>query len=281
MKIGLALAGGGIRGIAHAGVLKALEEYNIKIDIIGGTSSGSLVATLYAMGYTPRHIYLLFEKYSNEIVEFNNVPVLSEFKKFMLNKKINVTGLKTGESIENLYDMIANSKNISKINDIKMPLVIPTVDMNDTKKYVFTNKIPENNEKYINNINIGKAVRASSSFPIVFSACEYGKHRFIDGGVLDNIPVEELKKQGADKIIAVNFESDPINNESNIMDIMMKTLDIMGDKISEESLKMADIVVTVNTDKTGLFDIKKIDYCYKSGYNSVIQNIKEIKRILK
>lgn len=281
MKIGLALAGGGIRGIAHAGVLKALEENNIKINIIGGTSSGSLVAVLYAMGYTPKHIYFMFKKYANEIIEFDNLPVFSEMRKFVLNKKINITGLKTGESIEKLYDRISNNKSMQKMSDIKMPIVIPTVDINNTKKYIFTNNIPEKNEKYIKDITIGKAVRASSSFPIIFSACEYGKHRFIDGGVLDNIPVVELKKQGADKIIAVNFKSDSINNESNIMDIMMKTLDIMGDKISEESLKEADVVVTVKTDKTGLFDTQKIDYCYESGYDSVMQNIKDIKRKLK
>ena len=62
MKLGLALSGGGIRGIAHAGVLKALEENNIKIDAIGGTSSGSIIATLYAMGYSPYYIYILFLK---------------------------------------------------------------------------------------------------------------------------------------------------------------------------------------------------------------------------
>ena len=60
MKLGLALSGGGIRGIAHAGVLKALEENNIKIDAIGGTSSGSIISTLYAMGYSPYYIYILF-----------------------------------------------------------------------------------------------------------------------------------------------------------------------------------------------------------------------------
>ena len=64
MKIGIALSGGGIRGIAHAGVLKALEDNQIKIDIIGGTSAGSMVASLYAMGYSPYSIYQLFKKYS-------------------------------------------------------------------------------------------------------------------------------------------------------------------------------------------------------------------------
>ena len=66
MKLGIALSGGGIRGIAHAGVLKALEDNKIKVDIIGGTSAGSLVATLYAMGYSPHYIYILFKRYAKE-----------------------------------------------------------------------------------------------------------------------------------------------------------------------------------------------------------------------
>ena len=86
MKIGLALSGGGIRGIAHAGVLKALEENNIKIDIIGGTSSGALIATLYAMGYSPYYIYTIFKRYSNDIVGINAKPIISVVNSFVFNK---------------------------------------------------------------------------------------------------------------------------------------------------------------------------------------------------
>ena len=68
MKLGLALSGGGIRGIAHAGALKALEDNKITVDIIGGTSSGALVASLYAMGYSPYYIYILFKRYAKDIV---------------------------------------------------------------------------------------------------------------------------------------------------------------------------------------------------------------------
>ena len=70
MKVGIALSGGGIRGIAHAGVLKALEENDIKVDIIGGTSCGAIVASLYAMGYSPYYIYLLFKRYAKDLSIF-------------------------------------------------------------------------------------------------------------------------------------------------------------------------------------------------------------------
>lgn len=94
MKIGVALSGGGIRGIAHAGALKAFEENSIKIDIIGGTSSGSLVASLYAMGYSPYYIYVLFKRYAKDIIEFNSAPIITGIKNFMTNKKIGISRTK-------------------------------------------------------------------------------------------------------------------------------------------------------------------------------------------
>ncbi len=80
MKLGVALSGGGIRGVAHAGALKAFEENGIKIDTIGGTSSGSLVAVLYAMGYTPYYIYMLFKRYAQELVAIETTPIINTVK---------------------------------------------------------------------------------------------------------------------------------------------------------------------------------------------------------
>ena len=274
---------GGIRGIAHAGVLKALEENEIKIDIIGGTSSGSIIAGLYAMGYKPQYIYYLFKKYAKDIALLNSKPFISGLKnKIFKNKKM--TGIKDGKEIENLCNKLAKRKGIDKIEQIKMPVVIPSVDITESKEYVFTNKVPESAvdpTQYITDISIGKAIRASSSFPAVFSPCNMGKHAFMDGGVLDNIPVNEVKKQGADRVIAVKFDADTINEDSNIMDIVMKTIDIMGSKISEESLEMSDFVLNVYTDKVGLLDTEKLESCYKYGYNCVMENIEKIRKIVK
>lgn len=284
MKLGLALSGGGIRGIAHAGALKALEDNKITVDIIGGTSSGALVASLYAMGYSPYYIYLLFKRHAKDIVGINSSPVISGIGNFFKSKKVSMTGLKTGESIEEAYNNLALRNGIKKINDIKkMPIVIPAVDIKESKEYVFTNRIPidtKQRDKYINDISIGKAVRASSSFPAVFCPCEFKKHSFLDGGVLDNIPVTEVKKQGADKIIAINFKADEINEQSNIMDVVMRTIDIMGNKIGEKNLEKSDYVLTIKTDKTGLLDVKKLDNCYKYGYEAVSKKIDEIKQVL-
>lgn len=283
MKIGVALSGGGIRGIAHAGVIRALEENGIKIDIIGGTSCGSMIASLYAMGYTPHYIYILFKRYAKDIAGLNTKPIISGLQSHFFKSKKVFSSLKDGEIIEKVYNKLALQKGIKNISQVQMPLVIPSVDITESKEYIFTNNIPKNEEnisQYITDITIGKAVRASSSFPAVYNPCLLGTHAFMDGGALDNIPVNEVRKQGADKVIAVKFDADQVDQNSNIMDIVMKTIDIMGNKISEESLEMSDIIINVYTDKVGLLDIEKLDSCYKYGYNCVMQNIDKIKEIL-
>lgn len=278
MKLGLALAGGGIRGICHAGVLKALEDHHIKIDMIGGTSSGSLIASLYAMGYSPYYIYRLFKRNAKKIVETNASPLLLGR---LFHNKSKIRGLKNGKELEEIYDEMAKRKNIRTLQDIKMPLVIPTVDMMKNKEYILTNQIPkakEKDEKYITKISVGKAVRASSSFPAVFEPCRYETHAFMDGGAVNNIPVKELKDLGADKIIAVKFEAEKINEDSNIMDIAMKTLDIMGNRISEDALKQSDYIINVYTDRCGLLDFEKLDFCFEQGYQEGCKRIHEIQR---
>lgn len=284
LKLGIALSGGGIRGIAHAGVLKALEDNDIKIDVIGGTSSGSIIAASYAMGYSPYYIYVMFKRYAKEVTQVESSPIITGIGNFIFNKKVAIDGFKTGENIEEAYKNIALKKGVKKISDVsRIPLVIPAVDIVDSEKYIFTNKIPKNcnkKDRYITDIPIGKAVRASSSFPCVFSPCDFKKHKFLDGGVLDNVPVQEVRKQGADKVIAINFKADDVNNSSNVMDIVMRTVDIMGNKISEENLENSDYVLTVKTDKTGLLDVEKLDNCYSYGYKAVTDNIEEIKKIL-
>lgn len=283
MKLGLALSGGGIRGIAHAGVLKALEENNIKIDVIGGTSSGSIISTLYAMGYSPYYIYILFKRYANDLVNQNSMSTITNLKNFMTNRKVSFSGFYSGEEIEKVFNEVAKRKGIKKISDIKMPIVIPAVDVQDSNEYIFTNNIPEgiqDKTKYITDISIGKAIRASSSFPIAFNPCVYENHKFLDGGILDNFPSLEVKKQGVDKVLTVNFMADDINDDSNIMDIVMRSIDIMGNKVSEENIKNSDMLLTIRTDKTGLLEIEKLDDCYKYGYRQTINNIDKIKNVI-
>lgn len=282
MGIGVALSGGGIRGIAHAGVLKALEENEIEIEAISGTSAGSIVAALYAMGYRPYYIYVLFKKYAQEIINIGNAPILNGIGNFIKNKKIGISGLNDGTLLEKMYNELALRKGVKVIGDIKMPLAISTVDISEAKEYIITNCAPRDNpfDNYITEIPIGKAVRASSSFPAVFCPCEFKNHMFLDGGTLDNIPILPLKNICDKKILAVNFEADKVEITSDVMDIIMKTIDIMGNKIAEKGLEQSDLILTIPTDRAGLFDIEKLDKCYKFGYETTIKNIDKIKKLI-
>ena len=279
---------------------RAKKNRRARKRILGEFIRVLVMIALVLITLIPFYISVIYSiKYKNEITinhlawpknpTFNNyLRVITENQQFLIGLKNSVfkskkiTGLKDGKEIENLCNKMALRKQIMKISDVTMPLVIPSVDITESKEYIFTNKVPENvvdNSQYITDISVGKAVRASSSFPAVFNPCMVKEHAFLDGGVLDNIPVNEVKKQGADKIIAVKFDSEKIDNKSNIMDIVMKTIDIMGSKISEESLEISDFILNVYTDKVGLLDVKKLDSCYKYGYNAVIENIDRIKEL--
>ena len=230
MKLGLALAGGGVKGAAHIGIIQALEENNIKVDMISGTSSGSIVASLYAMGYNAKEMLNLFNYSAKAMIESNPSYIFSSMRE---NKSLMVDGMRSGYNIETILNEIARYKNIERIGELQLPTIIPTVDIKDGKEYIFTNAEMEG-EKYIKDISVGKAVRASASFPVYFAPLKFEDHIFVDGGVLNNVPISELKKAGADKVIGVNFFVQDISVRNNMICISIRTIDTMSKKIAEK-----------------------------------------------
>ena len=171
MSLGLALAGGGLQAVAHIGALKALQDLNIKIDYISGTSSGSLVAVAYAMGFSTEEMKQIVTDYYKTLTNIPKRPIVSAFGTYLVYKEIRIGGLIPGEKIENLVKMLADKKGIKNISDIKMPLAIPTVDTISTKECISISKKYDLNREdidYIYDIPIEKAVRASMSFPGIF-----------------------------------------------------------------------------------------------------------------
>ena len=172
MKLGLALAGGGVKGAAHIGVLKAFEEKKVKIDYIAGTSSGSIVSALYACGYNADEIYHIFKKYCNKINYVSIKNILKLLLGLVLKRKVLIQGLNNGDEIEKLMKKFGGNKGISNINQLKMPIIIPSVDLHNGKVYVFSSNEKRGlyNDKieYINDIDIALAVRASCSYPRSF-----------------------------------------------------------------------------------------------------------------
>jgi NTE family protein len=286
MKLGLCLSGGGAKGAAHIGVLKALTEEKIKIDYISGTSSGSIVATLYAVGYKPEEIYTLFQEYCKEIkyVEMKNIFKL--IYGIIFKREIIIEGLSEGKNIEKIINKACSEKNIANINQIKMPLLIPSVDLYTGKIYIFSsqnNRTTYSDEiKYIYDINIGKAVHASCSYPGVFSPCKYNNTKLIDGGIRENVPWRETKINGADTVISVVFEKNIKNNKKdNIIEVISNSIEILSHELSNYELAGADYLLKIKTKDIALLDFSKMEYLYNIGYETTKKQINKIKQLIK
>lgn len=281
MKLGLSLSGGGVKGAAHIGVLKALEENNVQIEYIGGTSSGSIVATLYAAGFTPDEIYVIFKKYCKKIkyIEWKNV--LKLLCGLITTGRIKIDGLNSGKSIYKLISKVCSNKNINYISDIKFPLVIPSVNMNTGEVICFTSKEIRgfsDNTIFNSNAPIGEAVQASCSFPIVFSPCNYKNAKLLDGGIRENSPWREVKILGADKVISITFESE-VDNKccDNLIDVAFRSFDLMKEELSKYEINGTDYLIKLKSEKVSLLDMSKIEEFYKLGYIETKKIINKLK----
>ncbi|MBQ2938056.1 MAG: patatin-like phospholipase family protein [Clostridia bacterium] len=284
MSLGLALSGGGVKGAAHIGVLKALEEENIKIDYIGGTSSGSIVSTLYAAGYKPDEIYDIFKKYCKKIKYVDIKNIFKLFFGLITTGTIKIDGLNSGKSINKLINKVCNEKNICNISDIDMPLAIPSVDMNTGEVVCFTSskiRAFSDNTIFVNNFNVGNAVQASCSFPTVFSPCDYKNAKLIDGGIRENVPWREVKLLGADKVISVVFENEV--DEScckNLIDVAFRSFELMCKELSKYEQDGIDYLIKIKSEKVSLLDMSKIDEFYQLGYNEAKKFVNKNKFIV-
>ena len=270
--------GGGIRGAAHIGVIKALEENGIKIDAISGTSAGSIIAALYGMKYSTDEIIKLFRYFAKSVMSISPKYLFTEMREI---RGIKLGGLTSSYNLESAIEEAGRLKGIKNIQDISMPISMPTTDLITDKEIVITNYNKLEGEKYIKDMEIGKAVRASSSFPGVYAPFNYGKYQFVDGGIFDNLPVEEVKKLDVDKVIAIRFNCKSLRKQNTAYNIAMHSLDLMTDNITKEKVKLSDYVVDIDLKEVKPFSINKIDFCYREGYMQTIDNISKIKNCLK
>lgn len=149
-------------------------------------------------GYNYKDIYLLFKKYSKKIKYIDGKNILKIIYGIIFKRKIIINGLNSGEIIERIINEAAHNKNINKIGDINIPLLIPSVDIHSGKIYCFTSKDKRSTFSdeiiYNSNISIGKAVRASCSYPLVFSPCEYNNTELVDRRNTREYSLERFKR---------------------------------------------------------------------------------------
>jgi NTE family protein len=215
-KWGLALGGGGILGFAHIGVLMAMELYGLRPQILAGTSAGALVAGLYAAGVNLTGIQEGVEALagSDEYHEAETALIFA-------GGQVSATGIKgvvRGGFIEKYIDKLTGSKRVS---DIKTPLAIVSVDVETGEEVVFTNRPPVvttipahgdlvpraglGRKAYITEVRLAEAIRASISLPGVFVPRRLYGRSLVDGGILNMVPVDELKRMEAEEIVAVDL----------------------------------------------------------------------------
>ena len=286
MKNGLCLAGGGIKGAAHIGALKAFEEENIDFQYIGGTSSGSIVACLYACGFLADEMYKIFKRYSNQIKYFEIKRILQLIFGLICNREINIDGLNSGKKIEEFTKRVCNEKGIYTIKDIKKPLIIPSVNLDNGDLICFTSVEVRNEVSdkviFVNDADIGKVVRASCSFPVVFSPCSYKDVKLLDGGIRENVAWREVKCIGADKVLNLIFEEKKKENkEENIIDIAQKSFSLLCRELSKYEMDGSGFTLKFITNKVGLLDAGKVDELYELGYKETKRNMDKIKKYLK
>lgn len=246
-KLGIALSGGGARGFAHAGALKAIEEAGLKIDVIAGVSAGSVIAVLYANGVKPQDMLELFNNtgFAN-LVDFR----LKGGGLFRMHKFIN-----------RVMKAIAPVKNLE---ELPIPTFIGTTDLDNACTVTFS-------EGPVDDI-----VMASCSIPIIFQPVKIGQHYYVDGGVLQNLPARTIRDK-CDRLIGINVSPMiPFNRKSSLIDVAVRTYNLMAKANQRLDMDICDVVVeTREISAYQVFNLKEINKVFNSGYINMRHALRE------
>ena len=284
---GLSLSGGGIKAAAHIGALKAFEEEKIKFDCVSGASSGSIIATMYALGYSSDEMWKLFKKYYKKIKYAEWKQVIKMILGLIFTRRLVIDGLNSGKVIEKIINEICKKSHVENINEIKMPLMISMVDLQKGTVYIASSqekrKVLQDNIKYISDIPIATAVRASCSFPVVFSPCKFDGIQLIDGGTRENLPWKGLKEYGADEVYGIAFDTILEKNQccKNMIEVAARAMELQGRELANYEKEGIDHLITICLKKVALLDSSQIDILYKMGYEETKKQLNLLKKSTK
>ena len=213
-RVALALGGGAARGFAHIGVIQVLEENGIHVDLVTGTSAGSLVAAMYASGRSGKELETI---------------ALNMDESALTDWSFPGRGMIRGTA---LADYVRAQVGNRSFDQMKMPLGIVATDLDSGHPILFRRG------------DVGTAVRASSAVPAVFQPVKLGTHEYVDGGLTSPVPVRSAREMGADVIIAVDISQLPDGGPTgDALHMLLQTFSIMGRSINELELKEAEIVL--------------------------------------
>jgi NTE family protein len=223
-KIALALGGGAARGFAHIGVIKVLEQHGITVDMVAGTSAGSVVGALYAAGYDGFALQRMALGMDEGVLADWGISGLTR-------------GVLKGELLESWVNERVKGRGLERM---QRPLAVVATDLASGEAVVFRSG------------NTGTAVHASSAVPGAFKPVKIGARDFVDGGLTHPVPVRAARAMGADIVIAVDVSQQPKNGKpDDIGSILLQTFAIMGRSIAQGELKEADIVIRPQSAQAG------------------------------
>lgn len=285
MSFGIALAGGGARGAAHVGVLLALEEDGLCPQSIAGTSAGSIVAGLYATGTSPQKLKEIIIEMSATGIYYLDLDLMGIIKavpQFIVNHKIDLTGLIKGDRLERFLSEQTNGKSI---RDTSIRTIIPAVDINSGDTIAYTNSLANvsaiDRVKWKTNILMSEAMRASCAIPAVFKPKFIDDMCLVDGGVTDVLPVDLLLAAGEYNVLAVDVaENYTMPKSQNLIEISSHSLSIMSTRLKECHSHGEKLLLTPSLPKqSGLLTLEQMVECMDAGYEAAKVHMPTIKAI--
>jgi NTE family protein len=239
-KIALVLGGGAARGFAHVGVIRVLEQERIPVDLVVGTSVGSLIGALYASERNSFELeWTAFQLRREDLFDFGIMSAVLGM------------GLAKGEQLEAFVKARVKQ---DRIEALKIPFAAVATDLNWGERVVL-DKGP-----------VARAVRASSAIPGVFEPVAHEGKILVDGGIVDNLPVEVARAKGADVVIAVDIGEDIGNTEiRNMLDVMLQATNIMFAVNADARKVGADVLVEPDVGGVAMLDFEKRKACMDAG----------------
>lgn len=283
--IGIAFSGGGLQGIAHIGAITALYELGIRPQYVSGTSSGSAMAAIVAMGFEPDEMKEVIKKHWKTLANIDNLLIFKSLAHLIVNKKCKNDGIKSGKIISDVFKSVMQEKGITGFKDLPINLSVCTVDTHTTDECIFTTEeenLVNDHIHYISDAPLEIAVRASMSFPALYTTCSYKNYNFIDGGSKDNLPVKVLKDMGVGKVLAIGFDIMSYNPNvglDGLIKVIWRALDVYSIDGTRESMKMADYCVQILNKNTQIFSMGSFDDTIQEGYDAIMAHKEEILKI--
>lgn len=288
-KIGLALGGGAARGLAHIGVLKALEENNIPVDVVGGTSMGAIIGALWSSGYSAAEIESIFKtddakSWFTEEAITDKTPIYYTINLYPTLINMNIKDRKFYIPESTVDDRIINLKlkrYFAEIDNaingdfrkLYKPFLCIASDLNKSDPQVFTKG------------RLEEAVRASMAIPLVFKPVRYEKKLLFDGGLFNNIPAEFLRDTfNADFIISVDVSSDKNSMQTgqiNLFDLTFTIVDMLTQTPSKASLEKLGTYIRPDVGEYKGYEFSQVDELVKRGYEAAMKKMPELKMELK